>query len=215
VTGQALTVGVSQAQVRLEIQTRAGATIERYTSGSDVTPTLNYYGAPVELMRVRPGSGFDGTWVLDVAGTIGGFGGRQTLQTNPDGSTADGTVSGDYAIFAAGTSLWLVREGATVPLALRLAGNVGVGTVQYRGDLNHTAGNGAAASGTLQNDGTSLQPVGTAGVEFRAAQVSLSARSVQFFDSGDSLLTFNGLPLAKYRHRFRADVYTLGYAVEF
>jgi hypothetical protein len=208
-------VGVSQAQARLDVYVPGASTVERYSSRGDLTPSLAYYGAPLELLAFAPGSGIGGVWVLDLSGTVVGFSGRQTVQANPDGSAADGKISGDYATFSAGTSVWLIREGGTLPLALRLGGSVGVGTVQYRGDLNHTSAGGAAASGTIQNDGTSVQLMSSAEIELRAAQLALGVRTVQFYGNGDSLLTSNGETLARYRHRFRADVVTLGYAAEF
>jgi hypothetical protein len=208
-------VGVSQAHARLEVYVPGGSTVERYVSGGDLTPSLGYYGAPLELLAFAPGSGIAGVWVFDLSGTVVGFSGRQTVQADPGGSAASGKISGDYATFSAGTSVWLIREGGTLPLALRLGGGVGVGTVQYRGDLNHTSAAGAAAGGTIENDGTSVQLMSGAEIEFRAAQVSLGARTVQFYGNGDSLLTSNGETLARYRHRFRADVITLGYAVAF
>jgi hypothetical protein len=100
-------------------------------------------------------------------------------------------------------------------LAARVTGDIGLGTVQYRGDLNYTSG-GQAYSAKIQNDGTSVQLVNYVGIELRAAQVSLSVLAFQFFDNGKSeLVSQQGQHLASYNHLFRMDIYTLGYVINF
>ena len=212
--GQSMILGVSHALVNLGIQTSGGTSIENYHSASDLTPTVMYYSAPKEFQRLWPDSKWSAAWVLDYGGAFGGFSGKQSEQTLANGQPADGKVYGDYAYAVIGTSMWFIRDDPVIPVGIRLTGDIGLGTVQYSGDLNYSVGN-QSFSGTIQNDGTSIQFVNYAGVELRVWQLSLSAFAFDFFGNGPSILTSNGEKLASYQHTFRMDIYTLGYVFVF
>ena len=208
-------LGIVSASAELDIRDSNGASVEKYRSNGDVAPELSYYWAPKELAVFNSGSGVVGIWVIDISGSVGGFSGRQTQQKNPDGSLATGKLGGDYAYAGAGTSLWIVHDDEWIPVAARAFGAIGFGTLDYSGDLNHASGS-QASSARIQNNGTSVQAIGFAGLEIRAAQVSLTWKSVQYFDNGDSeLVTPQGLHLASYHHTFSMEALSLGYAFSF
>jgi hypothetical protein len=213
-TGQSVILGVSHAIATLSIMS-GDVPIEEYRSVGDLTPTIQYYAAPAEFKSLWPESRWSAAWVFDYGGGVGAFSGKQTDQLTPMGTVANGKVSGDFAYAVIGTSMWFIRDDPWLPLAFRVTGDFGVGTIEYQGDLNYTNG-GTGFSGRIRNDGTSLQLVNYAGVELRLWKISISVLAFNFWGNGASVLdTQNGQKLASYNHAFRMDSYTAGYVFSF